>query len=339
MSGPRLREQPRPAPESPGAATPGGLRTQAVVLERPRELALRSLDLVAPGDDDVVVDVRWTGVSTGTERLLWTGEMPPFPGMGYPLVPGYEAVGQVRWAGSRSGRSSGDWVFVPGSRGFQGAHGLFGAAASRLVCPGARAIPVGDSMGEKGTLLALAGTAQHAIAGSEAADSVLVVGHGGLGRLLARILMARPDREGKPPPTVWEVNPDRITDEAYPVRTPDRDEAQYGTIYDVSGADGILDTLVPRLAPGGEIVLAGFYHAPVSFAFPPAFMKEARIRVAAEWKPADLRNVLSLVGRRRMSLDGLITHRREASDAPEAYRTAFEDATCVKMILDWRNLA
>ena len=34
------------------------------------------------------------------------------------------------------------------------------------------------------------------------------------------------------------------------------------------------------------MVLAGFYAEPVRFAFPPAFMREARLRIAAEWKPA-----------------------------------------------------
>ena len=43
-----------------------------------------------------------------------------------------------------------------------------------------------------------------------------------------------------------------------------------------------------RLAPGGEIVLAGFYSDRPSFAFPPAFMREARFRIAAQWQPADL---------------------------------------------------
>ena len=40
--------------------------------------------------------------------------------------------------------------------------------------------------------------------------------------------------------------------------------------------------------PRGEVVLAGFYSERMSFAFPPAFMKEARIRVAAEWQPEDI---------------------------------------------------
>ena len=39
----------------------------------------------------------------------------------------------------------------------------------------------------------------------------------------------------------------------------------------------------------------------------------------------------------RLSLDGLITHRSDAMQADSAYRTAFGDPSCLKMILDWRS--
>ena len=110
----------------------------------------------------------------------------------------------------------------------------------------------------------------------------------------------------------------------------------YRAIYDVSGDPSLLDTLIARLAPGGEIVLAGFYSEALSFAFPPAFMREARIRCAAQWREADLVAVKDLAESGRLSLEGLITHRSEAADAASAYRTAFSDPTCLKMILDWR---
>jgi bacteriochlorophyllide a dehydrogenase len=309
----------------------------AVVLEKPRKLVLRRLNLSQPGEGDVVVDVAWTGVSTGTERLLWTGDMPPFPGMGYPLVPGYEAMGQVHWAGASSGRTPGEWVFVPGSRGFDGAHGLFGAAARRLVAPGERVIPVAEALGERACLLALAATALHAIGGSAPAERTLVVGHGALGRLVARILV---DRADAPPPVVWETNPIRMSgNTSYAVMDPSEDGGgEYGTIYDLSGDPGILDTVLPHLGRGGEVVLAGFYDE-LRFTFPPAFLKEARIRVAAEWRPQDLTEVLELLTEERLSLDGLVTHREAAGEAPDAYRTAFEDPRCVKMILDWRETA
>ncbi len=56
-------------------------------------------------------------------------------------------------------------------------------------------------------------------------------------------------------------------------------------------------------------MLAGFYSEPLSFSFPPAFMREARIRVAAEWQRGDLLAVMALVESGALSLDGLITHR------------------------------
>ena len=316
--------------------------TTAVVLEQPGTLALHHLDLADPSDTDVVVDVEWSGISTGTEKLLWSGRMPTFPGMGYPLVPGYEAVGRVREAGRASGLRVGERVFAPGAHCFGGGvRGLFGASASCLVLPGARAVPVAENLGERAVLLALAATAYHAVAwGGRRHPLVppeLIVGHGVLGRLLARLVVAA----GLPPPTVWEICPERQGDASgYSVLHPDDDPRRdYRAVVDVSGDAGILDRLIGRLAPGGEIVLAGFYDRPLSFAFPPAFMREAQIRVAAEWKPADMKAVCHLAETGQLSLDGLITHRAEATDAERAYRTAFGDTRCLKMVLDWKATA
>jgi bacteriochlorophyllide a dehydrogenase len=87
------------------------------------------------------------------------------------------------------------------------------------------------------------------------------------------------------------------------------------------------------------VVLAGFYSQPLSFSFPPAFMREAQIRAAAEWKPADMLAVRELAESGFLPLDGLITHHAEAIDCEGAYRTAFGDTGCLKMVLDWRGNA
>lgn len=305
----------------------------AVVLEHPRRIALSRLAIAAPTAADVVVEIAFSGVSTGTERLLWTGEMPAFPGMGYPLVPGYESIGRVVEAGSASGRREGDWVFVPGANCYGEVRGLFGGSASRVTLPGSRVALVDESLGEAGVLLALAATAYHAMAPHHAAPD-LIVGHGALGRLLARIAVA----SGAPAPTVWEINPARMDGAAgYSVVRPEHDPRRdYNAIYDVSGDSTLLDGLVGRLAKGGEIVLAGFYAGRLSFDFAPAFMKEARLRTAAEFTPSDMAGVNALLSSGALSLDGLITHHSAPKDAGEAYQTAFSDAGCLKMILDWR---
>ena len=315
------------------------MKTRAIVLEQPEHIAFSTLDLTPPGDDDVVVDIDFSGISTGTEKLLWNGRMPSFPGMGYPLVPGYESVGRIVSAGPLAKHQVGDLVFVPGARCYGEVRGLFGGAASKIVVNDSRIASVSDTLGEKAVLLALAATAYHAVSGGGKRLPIvppdLIVGHGVLGRLLARMTVVA----GFAPPTVWETNPGRASGaEGYEVLHPDADTRRdYHAIYDVSGDSQILDRLIARMAPGGEVVLAGFYTEPLNFMFAPAFMREAQIRCAAEWKRADLLAVSELAENGRLSLDGLITHHDQPTNADAAYRTAFGDASCLKMVMDWRS--
>jgi 3-hydroxyethyl bacteriochlorophyllide a dehydrogenase len=304
----------------------------AVILEAPERIALRSLALTTMAADHVVVEIDWSGVSSGTEKLLWTGRMPSFPGMGYPLVPGYESVGRIVDAGADARGRIGEWVFVPGANCFAQARALFGGTARRVVLPHARAIPISESLGRDGILLALAATAHHAIEAGGVPE--LVIGHGILGRLIARIAVAC----GGDAPTVWETNPARRDGFGYAVIDPAADDRRdYRAICDASGSPDVLDIAFARLAKRGEVVLAGFYDR-LSFAFPAAFMREARMRVAAEFTPADVTAVIDLLDTGLLELDGLISHARPAAEAVDAYPQAFSDPDCLKMVLDWRTM-
>lgn len=308
--------------------------TLAVVVEAPGQVGLRRLGVLSAGADDIIVEVDFSGISTGTEKLMFDGRMPAFPGMGYPLVPGYEAIGRVVDAGSGARERIGEHVFIPGSSGFIDARGLFGGSARRLVTASARALALPDGLGDSGVLIALAATALHALNGGPLPD--LIVGNGVLGRLLARLAIAAGGA-----PTVWEINPKRMdAGDGYTVVHPDSDQRRdYRVICDASGDQQIIDKAVARLGHGGEIVLAGFYAQPLSFAFPPAFRREARIRIAAEFTPDDSAEVIAMVASGRLSLAGLITDRAPARDAASAYPAAFADPACLKMVLDWEGVA
>ena len=317
------------------------MRTPAIVFDRPKQVSLQMLDLPEIADGTMAVQVQYSGISTGTERLLWNGSMPTFPGMGYPLVPGYETVGIVTRAGADSPFEVGQTVFVPGTNTWRGVHSLFGGAAKHLVVSHERVVGVDPALGAEAVLLALAATAYHAVAaGGQHAPfdpPELIVGHGVMGRLLARMTVAA----GAPAPVVWETNAARCHGASgYRVMHPEDDPRRdYKTIYDVSGDAGLLNTLIQRVRVGGEVVLAGFYSQDISFAFAPAFMREVRLRIAAEWKHADLLAVNQLVREGRIHLDGLITNQQTPSAAHDAYATAFADADCLKMILDWSATA
>lgn len=309
------------------------MKTEAIVMEAPGRIDVRSATLDDPGAGDVVVAVSHSGVSTGTERLLFEGRMPEFPGMGYPLVPGYEAVGTVIDRGPAATLPIGSAVFVPGARCFAGLRALFGGAAATLVVNETRVVRSDVAADDRGVLLALAATAYHALAVDRATPPDLIVGHGVVGRLLARIAVAM----GFAPPVVWERDSARSGGARdYAVMTAEDDPRRdYNSIYDCTGDAGIIDAVLPRLERGGEIVLAGFYAGRVGFAFAPAFMREARLRIAAEWRPADMAGVMALIEAGRLSLDGLVTDRMAATDAGAAYARAFGDPACLKMTLDW----
>lgn len=309
------------------------MNTTAVVFAAPGQLSLAALPLIPPDGPLAIVDVSFSGISTGTERLLWTGDMPGFPGMGYPLVPGYETVARVTKVPKGLGLSEGDLVFVPGANCYGPVRGLFGGAATRIAISPAKLTKIDESLGENGTLLALAATAHHAATLGRLPD--LVIGHGVLGRLIARIVVALGGM-----PTVWETQAERQAgSKNYSVVAPNEDTRKdYSAIIDASGDTQVLDRCMNHLARRGEIILAGFYAEPLHFVFPPAFMREATIRIAAQWEPKDLQASLALIASGKLSLDGLVTHRSPAADAALAYDTAFNHPNCLKMVLDWRNL-
>ncbi|MEO0542359.1 MAG: chlorophyll synthesis pathway protein BchC [Pseudomonadota bacterium] len=313
------------------------MKATAIVIDQPGSVQLRDVALQQPSADDVVVDILWSGISTGTEKLLWSGKMPPFPGMGYPLVPGYEAVGRVTGAHSKAKISVGDLVFVPGARCYEDVRPLFGASASRVVVKADKVYPIHESLGRNGVLLALAATAFHALSVSEKQLPDLIIGHGVLGRLLARTAIAL----GGEAPTVWEIDENRLAGAiGYDVTNAFEDEHKsYNAIMDASGDPKVLDLAIAHMASNGEIVLAGFYNKPLSFNFAPAFMREASVRIAAEFNRSDVLAVLDLLDQGALSLDGLVSSIADIERAGEAYESAFTDPHCTKMVLNWRQEA
>jgi 3-hydroxyethyl bacteriochlorophyllide a dehydrogenase len=316
------------------------MKAQAIVFEAPKSITVRTLELAPMGARDVEVAVSFSGISTGTERLLWDGTMPPFPGLSYPLVPGYETVGTVAHMGAEvTGLSVGDLVFLPGSYAFQGVQNIFGGSGSLLVVPHERAVKLAPELGVQGVLLALAATAHHVFTvgreGLPLAYPDLIIGHGIMGRLLARMVVAA----GKPAPVVWETQAVRQSGGlGYGVIHPDEDQRKdYRCICDVSGDSGILNRVIPKMAPGGEVVLAGFYKQDLSFSYAMAFMREASIRVAAQWKKHDLDAVVAMFHNGSLPLEGLITHFETPQRAQQAYEVAFGDPQCLKMVIDWRQ--
>jgi 3-hydroxyethyl bacteriochlorophyllide a dehydrogenase len=312
--------------------------THAVVLEAPEQLVLSQLALDPAGDADLVVDIDFSGISTGTEKLLWTGRMPTFPGMGYPLVPGYESVGRVVAAGPQGAASGWRPVFVPGARCFGPVRGLFGGAASRLVVGDERVYNIDPAWAKRRCCWLWRPRRTTRCRGVANATPSwqpdLIIGHGVLGRLLARLTVAA----GLPPPTVWETNATRAEgDFGYAVIHPETDTRRdYRAIYDVSGDVRILDTVMPAWPRGAKSCWPAFTPSRChSTSRRPSCAKPPSVPLPNGSAPTcwPSRNWPSPA---RCAWTAS-SPTRSVPERPDAYRTAFGDAACLKMVLDWRT--
>jgi threonine dehydrogenase-like Zn-dependent dehydrogenase len=162
---------------------------RAFWLRAPGECEIRPAELPAPGPDDVVVRTLYSGVSRGTESIVFRGGVPPnqhavmrapfqegeFPG---PVKYGYLNVGVVE-QGALAGRT----VFC-----------LY-PHQTRYVVPAAAVTPVPDSVPAARAILA--GTVETAVnavwdAAPHVGDRIAVVGAGMVGASVARVLAGFP---------------------------------------------------------------------------------------------------------------------------------------------------
>lgn len=313
------------------------MRTQAVVFPGPQRIELREVALVEPGPGDVVVRTAYTSISAGTERMLLDGRM-PHPALQFPVVPGYETVGQVAWCGADAPQLEGQWVYVGGARCYLDANPAWGGQARELVVPHDRVVPLGDLPPEQGVLLALTATALHGIDLAEVGPGrrVLVLGQGPVGQLAARIARER---------GAWVAVLDRAASrlqrsEADLVLGTDEDwrgrlGAPADLVVEATGSMEALAGALPALAVGGTILLLGYYET-LMVPYMQLFLKEARLLTAREWRPGDLARSRDMLASGGVRGAALLTHRRPVAQIEDAYATALGDPDCLKLLLDWR---
>jgi threonine dehydrogenase-like Zn-dependent dehydrogenase len=161
--------------------------------EGPEKSILRD-EIVSAGAEDVIVRALWSGISRGTERLVWRGRVPdserermraPFQAgaFPFPVKYGYCAVGVVeRGPAALAGRA----VFC------------LHPHQDRFAVPAAAVAPLPDGLPPRRAILtANMETAVNAIwdGGAAPGDRIAVVGAGALGLLVASVAARIPATE------------------------------------------------------------------------------------------------------------------------------------------------
>ncbi|WP_058867226.1 alcohol dehydrogenase catalytic domain-containing protein [Chloracidobacterium thermophilum] len=313
----------------------------AIVFHAPHEIGLQSIPLPPLTPTSVRVATKLTSISAGTERMTLEGRLPGMPQLRYPLIPGYENVGEVIEVGADVDPAQfqvGDRVFLPGTVRYEGFFSVFGGQVSESVNDVKRPIklPAGIS-NETALLLALGATAHHGIRDLVAPGtrpSILVLGQGIVGQLAARMLTGSGAEV-----TIADTIPFRVglgeADHFIVVnQETDIPSDSFDVVVEATGNVGCFDTAVRALKKHGHLRSLGFYED-IHFAFGPAFIKEIRLDIAGEWDAADLAATLRFLADHDAVLQQLITHQLPARDPNRAYTVALRDPECLKIALTW----
>jgi 2-desacetyl-2-hydroxyethyl bacteriochlorophyllide A dehydrogenase len=90
------------------------VQAKAIVCDAQQNFTLRDVDLGPVQPRDVAIRTAYTGISVGTEFALVRNKISWGP---YPIVTGYQGVGQIESVGSRvSEFAAGDWVYYRDNR-------------------------------------------------------------------------------------------------------------------------------------------------------------------------------------------------------------------------------
>lgn len=279
-----------------------------ITLNGPYQVGFEESPTPRPGSGELVVRTVLSGISTGTEMMLYRGT---FPNLSlkkwaqwkeYPVYPGYELVGIVEEVGPQPTVRGGNSMV--GSLGPAGGtlHGSVTefSPGDRVVCLGEHAgyvrVPAGltaklpdsvDSM--DASLIPLACTAMHSVrrAQIQYCDTVTIVGAGVVGLLVLQharaagagrtiVVDVRKERLA----IAREYGADLVVDasEADPV-SPILDFTRIGSdvVVEASGSLDSVKLACDLVRDRGRIVLVGWHERDVSFVFGDLYFKEVEI--------------------------------------------------------------
>ena len=289
----------------------------------PRCVEIRELPTPRPAAGEVLVRTLCSGISSGTERLVYRGEVPgelalddTIGALGgtfsYPFAYGYACVGEVA--------ESGQTVFA-----FHPHQDIFAARADELI-------PLPGIDPASATLLPLVETALQVTldAGTGYRDRVIVLGAGVLGLLTSLLLQRSGWRALIAEPQEWRravasglgltaAAPMELVNEEVPL------------VIDASGNPDALATALDMLAHEGTLLVASWFGTkPVVLPLGGAFHRR-RLTIRStqvSTVPARLSGLWSPLRRRQetvellpeLPLAELCTHVFDFADAAEAFR-------------------
>lgn len=326
--------------------------SKCILFNKPLEVGFGEIAVPEPEPGQVITRTLFSGVSTGTEsRVLRGGEVSEFP-----LIPGYENIGQIVQVGADVSLSPGDIVYVGSSECTGGYVKCWGAHVEYALAKASNLIPVPKSVDPKSALYAkVGGIALHGVkrASVTAADVVAIVGLGLIGHLAAQIAKAfgatviGVDMDEERLRIARNAGIDHVINAGHgdvESRVKDLSNGGVDVAIDVTGiADAVDGTArlvhdkpwAPPYPPSARVVLLGSYTEPVSFSYHPTlFGNEPNILPSRDSTLDDLKEMISLIAAGKVKPDLLPAAVAPVSRARQGYKDVLNKKV-MRLIFDW----
>jgi 2-desacetyl-2-hydroxyethyl bacteriochlorophyllide A dehydrogenase len=326
-------------------------KARRLIFPEKQKVILEALDLRVPGKGEVLVRMRCSLMSTGTENIVFNRLFAPGTHwddwVKYPFRPGYASVGVVEQAGGDvQTLKVGDRVAT------REAH------SSHAIVPEAQCFPIPDAVpDEEAVWFALA---KIAFLGAKAADyrlgdSCLIIGAGPVGQMALRWASAAGvgslivvDTAANRMPlaeaggaTATIIEPiDRARDPVIKAGG----GALPRVVIDSTGNAAVFAAALGLAADRGRVLVLGDTGHPGRQVLTPDVIRRGITIVGAhdshntpQWNNATITQLLySLAARGRFSLKGLTSHRFKPEQCMEAYETANRDRSeTMGIVFDW----
>ena len=326
------------------------MQTEAVIFTNVGEVAVKTVDIPAPGPGQVQISTHYSMISAGTEGWILHNRFTWSP-TEYPTIPGYQRVGVIEAVGPDvADWAVGDRVMATRSVWPTPLSAQSGAHAALGNTPVAELYHIPDAVNDidaAGTVVAQVGYNAAQRAQIAPRDWVVVYGDGLIGQCAAQAMRARGGqvivvghRDERLALAVHHSADAVINSYTHDVVTAVRHctgKEEVTVVLDSVQTESAQREYTPLLARGrGQIVYCGFTPGTVWADMALLQQRELTTHFVSGWTRERMAATLALMAQGQLRLQPLITHLVPYPDGAEMYRMIAEKREAfLGIILDW----
>jgi len=345
-------------------------KAKAIVVEKPKHAVVQEIPICPVDAETIVVETKYSAISTGTEMKVWGGLSGHLGGeLWYPLVPGYEAVGEIVFVGDKvEGFAVGERVMANEVRYYpEHCHAWGGQCGLIVKNPKTSPSPfdppakIPDNVSYQEAVAAyLAAVAKKGIdkVAPQPDETVLVIGMGLIGISAVQLAKLNGSRViAMDINAKWLALAGKFTDECIDAHKDDpiaaleslTDGRRADVVIECSGNPAVVNGLPGYLRDGGwerdddggRIHLQGDYPDPLLISpYQKWFTKNLRLSMTCAIRPGGKEEILGLISEGKFDaktiLESDMTQEMPVDQAQAAYETVLKSRNDVfKILLQW----